>query len=53
MTEKETKGTMTYEQDSKRYHRYKIEAAGGIVGTLYIPKDTKEIPERIVLELKE
>jgi len=47
---KEIKGTFKYEQDSKRYHRYRIEASGGIVRTLYIPKDAGEIPERIVLE---
>jgi len=51
--QKEIKGTFTYEQDSKRYHRYRIEASGRIVGTLYIPKDTEEIPERIILEEKE
>jgi hypothetical protein len=51
---KEVKGSFKYEQDSKRYHRYKIEAPGGIVGTVYFPKDTEEIPRRIVLEdLKE
>jgi len=47
---KEIKGTFKYEQDSKRYHRYRIEAAKGVVGTIYIPKDIKPIPERIVLE---
>lgn len=47
---KEIIGTFTYEQDSKRYHRYRIEASGEIVGTIYIPKDAEEIPERIVLE---
>lgn len=47
---KEIKGTFKYEQDSKRYHRYRIEAEGGAVGTIYIPKDTEAIPERIILE---
>lgn len=47
---KEIKGTFKYEQDSKRFHRYRIEAAGGIVGTVYIPKDIEEIPEQIILE---
>lgn len=46
---KKIKGTFKYEQDSKRYHRYRIETDGGIVGTIYIPKD-KEIPERIILD---
>jgi len=47
---KEINGTFKYEQDSKRYHRYRIEASGGIVGTIYIPKDAEEIPERIILD---
>ena len=48
---KEVKGTFKYEQDSKRYHRYSIETDSGVVGTVYVPKDMKELPERIVLDL--
>ena len=50
MTEKEIKGTFKYEQDSKRYHRFKIEAGKGVVGTIYILKDTILIPKRIILD---
>jgi len=51
---KEIKGTFKYEQDSKRYHRYRIETKAGVVGTLYIPKDMDPLPERIILdEIKE
>ena len=47
---KEIKGTFKYEQDSKRYHRFKIETKAGVVGTVYIPKDLKPMPKRLVLE---
>jgi len=43
----------TYEQDAKRCHRYRIKAEGSMVGIIYIPKDTKPIPEKRVLEDKE
>jgi len=42
----------TYDRDSKRYHRYLIDEGQPIKGTFYIPKDS-EVPERIVIELKE
>ena len=47
---KEAKGSFTYEQDSKRFHRYKLEAEGGIVGMLYIPKENSSFPESIILK---
>lgn len=47
---KEAQGSFTYQQDSKRFHRYQLEAEGGIVGTVYIPKKAKGIPDRITLE---
>ncbi len=50
--EKETKAQFRYEQDSKRFHRFRIESDEGIVGTIYISKDMAKdgIPERITLE---
>ena len=36
--EKEVKGKFRYEQDSKRFHRLKIETDAGIVGNVYVPK---------------
>jgi len=48
--EKEIKGTFKYEQDSKRYHRFKIEAKEGIVGNIYISKDMDPLPDRIILD---
>ncbi len=47
---KELKGTLKYERDSKRYKRFRIESDYGVVGTIYVPKDMKEQPERIVLD---
>jgi len=47
---KEIKGKFRFEQDSKRYHRFKIETETGIVGTVYIPKDAEGMPKRLILE---
>ena len=38
---KEIKGKFSFDGDSKRYHRYKFDAEGGVVGVLYVPKDSK------------
>jgi len=40
-------GVFVYDQDSKRFHRFRIEA-GSIVGTIYIPK-LGGIPGKITL----
>jgi len=45
--------TATYDRDSKRYHRYLIDDGQGITGTLYIPKNEEQIPEKIVIKLQE
>ena len=47
---KEIKGLFRYEQDSKRYHRFKIETEAGIVGTVYVPKDIEAMPKKLALE---
>jgi hypothetical protein len=50
----EVKGAFMYEQDSKRYHRFQIvETDKGITGTVYVPKDLKPMPDKIVLERKD
>ena len=41
-------GVFVYDQDSKRFHRFRIEA-GSIVGAIYIPKQLGGIPEKIIL----
>ena len=46
----EIRGKLTYEKDSKRYHRFQIETEQGIVGTVYVPKDLSPLPDRLVLD---
>jgi hypothetical protein len=46
--EKEANGSFKYDQDSKRFHRFRIESKEGIVGTFYIPKDTV-VPDKVIL----
>ncbi len=48
--EKEVQGKFRYEQDSKRFHRFKIETDTGIVGTVYVPKDKQVMPKKLILE---
>jgi hypothetical protein len=48
--EKEIKGKFRYDQDSKRYHRFKIETDEGIVGTVYVPKNKNSMPKKVILE---
>jgi hypothetical protein len=45
--------TATYDRDSKRYHRYLIDDGQGVTGTVYIPKNKEQIPEEIVIKLRE
>jgi hypothetical protein len=51
MTEKkEIKGKFRYDRDSKRYHRFQVKTETGIVGTIYIPRESKPIPQKLILE---
>ena len=50
MNEKEIKGLFKYQQDSKRYHRFKIETDSGVVGTVYVPKKMDEMPKKLILK---
>jgi hypothetical protein len=51
MTEKKiSRGNFEYDKDSAKYHRYQLKAEGGILGTLYVPKDAEDIPDSIVLK---
>ena len=47
---KEVSGKFRYEQDSKRYHRFKIETDAGIVGTVYVPKAMDSMPKILILK---
>ena len=49
---KEVKEVFIFDQDSKRFHRFRIEGEDGIVGNLYVPKDCEGSPGRIVLNYK-
>jgi hypothetical protein len=46
----EVSGKFRYEQDSKRFHRFQIKTDCGIVGTVYVPKDKKSMPKKLILE---
>ena len=48
--EKEIKGEFVYQKDSLRFHKFEIRTAVGLVGTIYVPKDSKQMPKRIVLD---
>jgi hypothetical protein len=50
--EEKVEVTATYDRDSKRYHRYLIDEDQGITGTLYIPKEEREIPKEILIRLR-
>jgi len=47
----EKKVVATYDQDSKRYHRFLIDSGQGITGTIYVPKD-KAVPDCLIVTLK-
>ncbi len=48
---KEAKAIMTYERDTKRYHRFiVVDKDGKITGTIYFAKSAGEVPKRLVLE---
>ena len=53
-TRSEVTVSITYDKDSKRFHRYSIGEQGEqIVGNLYMSKEMKTLPKRIVLEIDE
>ena len=43
--------TATYDQDSKRYHRFMIDERQAITGMIYIPK-TEPVPNTVTIRLK-
>ena len=46
----EIKGEFRYDKDSKRYHRFQVKTKTGIVGTIYMPKESQPIPRKLILE---
>ncbi len=47
----ENKIIATYDSDSKRYHRFLIDAGQGVAGTIYISKD-REVPDSVTINLR-
>ena len=43
--------TATFDGDSKRYHRFTIDAGQDIVGNVYISKDDK-VPDEVTITLR-
>jgi len=43
--------TATFDQDSKRYHRFLIDEGQGIVGNIYVPKG-EDVPGEISIALR-
>lgn len=43
--------TCTYDQDTKRMHRYLIDAGQPIAGVIYVPRTAKP-PDSVVLKLR-
>ena len=41
-----------YDADTKRTHRFNLEPAEGVAGTIYINKKTKPLPKKVVIDLK-
>ena len=50
MEKNEIQGKFRYDKDSMRYHRFQIETESGVTGTVYIPKEMKPIPRKLILE---
>lgn len=44
--------TAYYDRDTFRCHRYLIEEAEGVKGTIYIDKDVEKAPKEILIEMK-
>lgn len=42
----------TFDDDSKRFHRFIIDAGQEITGSIYVPKDSQGIPEFVNIRLR-
>lgn len=47
----EKKITATYDQDSKRFHRFLIDAGQVVTGAIYLPKN-EPVPDTVTIRLK-
>jgi hypothetical protein len=41
-----------YDADTKRTHRFLIESTEGVTGTIYVAKESRPLPKRVVIQLK-
>jgi hypothetical protein len=48
--QKEVRCTFIYDKDTRRTHRFQIQSADGIAGSIYVPRGMDPIPDVIVLE---
>lgn len=48
----EAKITATYEADTKRWHRYKIDEGQQATGSIYYTKDCSGVPKEITVQLR-
>lgn len=48
--DKEINGVFTYNGDSKKFKKFIFQAAEGVVGNIYMPKDIQLIPTQIILK---
>ena len=44
--------TARYDADTKRTHRFLIESATGVSGSIYISKDARPLPKDLAIKLK-
>ena len=50
--EKEITGIFRFNADSKKFKKFVFEASGEIVGNIFVPKEMKEMPVKIILTLR-
>jgi hypothetical protein len=43
--------TATFDDDSKRFHRFTIDESQGVTGTVYVPKDSA-VPDFVNVRLR-
>lgn len=49
---KEFTGTILFQQDTRKYHRFEVTGPGGLCGTIYFLKG-EGLPDKVVLERKQ
>ena len=44
--------TATFDDDTKRMHRFIIDDGQSVTGTIYVPKDSTTMPETVIVRLR-